>query len=144
MKFHRSLSNIPKKIVQRSKYMTFEWLLKEHHGQYSVGFREVYETKESEEVSCMAILYYYPQLDSTNNKKIIHLTLFFVGSKQDLSDGLFHWIHDDICELVKIKEGDYYRVSGNPFSIIYSEVCFLKELPILEYYTHGDYSCELM
>ncbi len=122
--------------------MTYEWVLKESNGQALIGFHEIYETDKEEDVSCLALLYYFPQLDSTNNERIVHLNLFFVGSKQELTDGKFHWIHNDICELAKAKETEYFRIPGKQLSIIFSEVYFVDKLPKFEYYKHGDFGIE--
>lgn len=122
--------------------MTYEWHLKEKHGQLSTGFHEVYESEDEIEESYLALINYLPQIDSINDKRIVHVTLFIANSKHKLSDGKFHWLHDDIGNLIKEKESTYFREESASLSIFFTEIFFVNELPNIEYYSHGDYGIQ--
>lgn len=81
--------------------MTYVWHLKEQNGQHSIGFHEIYVAEDNTE-SYLALINYLPQLESSNNEKIAHVTLFIAGDKQKMTDGRFHWIHDDIGVLITV------------------------------------------
>lgn len=72
----------------------------------------------------------------------VFIKLFFEGQQSDITDGLFHWLYDDICEIVKSNEVMMYPHKTMPLSFLLTQTFLLEKLPNLEYLTHGDYACE--
>ena len=76
--------------------MNYIWEKALKEGQKAIGFVEVY-TSEIKEKNVKAIINYLPQFPDSNDQKDAHITLFFEGQQTDITDGLFHWMYDDIC-----------------------------------------------
>jgi len=119
--------------------MIYKWNLKEQHGQLSIGFHEVYEAEGERAESYLVLINYLPQLDSINNERVVHTTLFIANSDHKITDGKLHWIHDDLGALIKEKESTYFEKESAPPSIFFTEIHFVEEIPNIKYYSHGDY-----
>jgi hypothetical protein len=122
--------------------MTYKWRLKEYHGQPSTGFHEVYESTGEWEESYLALINYLPNIDSVTNERIVHATLFIANSGHKITDGKFHWIHDDIGNLIKENKSTYFGEEISSPSTFFTEIYFVDELPNINYYTHGDFGIQ--
>jgi hypothetical protein len=118
--------------------MNNTWEKALENGQESIGFVDVY-TSNVEGKKVKAIINYLPQFQDNNNNKQVHITLFFEGSKSDITDGLFHWIYDDICELIQENIDLRFTRKSEPLDFVYTQTFIVKNIPEFEHYTHGDY-----
>ena len=119
--------------------MNFDWQRKLKRGQVATGFIEIFETN-SKNVNIRAIINYFPQFDQFDKNKICSVIVFYECSKIEISDGFFHWINDDIIDLIKENESEYYSKDLNNFEFMMLQNYLCKKLPEIEYFSHGDYS----
>jgi len=119
--------------------MNYNWKKLIEEGQKTIGFLEVYETNV-ENIKIKAIINYLSNLDQFSNNKICNVTIIYACEKQDITDGIFHCVSDDICELITDQENIKFNKVLNKFETMFTQHFFLKELPKMTYFTHGDYS----
>jgi len=118
--------------------MNYEWTRTLEKGQRSKGYIEIYETI-AQNINIRAIINYYPKLNEFSNNKICNVTIFYTCEKKDITDGFFHWISDDICELISKQENLKYESGMNNFKTMFTQHFIVKKLPDMEYFSHGDY-----
>lgn len=123
--------------------MEYEWKKTLAEGQEPIGYIEIYETiakNDEKNINIRTIINYYPKLNEFSNNKICNVTIFYACEKKDITDSFFHWISDDICELISNQENTKYESGMNNFKTMFTQHFFGKKLPDMEYFTHGDYS----
>ena len=121
--------------------MDYEWKKIEKHGQPAIGFIEVYETITKYRVKVLAIINYFPQLPFSGYEQQATVTFYYEGAQETITDGLFHSINDDLCEIIKNNEEKMYPEKTEK-KIDHTQIQFylVDKLPKLSYFTHGDYS----
>jgi hypothetical protein len=121
--------------------MDYTWNLIDEQGQPPIGFIEMYESPTDGRAKILAIINYFPQLPDSNYEKEATITLFYEGAKETITDGYFHWILNDLSEMITINEDKRYPQKTSK-KIEYSQIQFyiVEKLPQLKYYTHGDYA----
>ena len=62
-----------------------------------------------------------------------------LGEKEDLTDGLFHWIYDDIGRIIKQKEDEYFEQNSEILDIMITQTLIVDKMPQIELISHGDY-----
>ncbi len=123
------------------KYETeYEWNLLFEKGQQSFGRVEIY-IATIEGFNVKVIINYLPQFISNSKHRDAHVTLFFQGDKKNITDGLFHWIYDDIGRIIKSFEDTIYNKDSKPIEYMLTQLFTVSKLPEFEYFTHGDFSC---
>ncbi len=120
------------------KKFTYEWEKIEDRGQLAKGFVQIY-VSNADGHNLKAIINYLPQLPDSDQKKRAHVSLFFEGKKENLTDGMFHWIYDDIYELIKLHENDKFKAS-EPIEHFITQTLLLDKIPDFSLLSHGDYS----
>jgi len=118
--------------------MDYEWIVKKIEGQPAIGYEFICESKTNN-IPVMAAIYCFPKLDQFGSHKIATVTIFWECNKSDITDGFFHWVLDDIGQIIKDKEKSIFDESLNPIEIMLTQQFFCKKLPNVEYFTHGDY-----
>jgi hypothetical protein len=121
-----------------AKKFTYEWEKIEDKGQPAIGFVQIYVSSANGH-NLKAIINYLPQFPDSDQKRRAHVTLFFEGKKENLTDGMFHWIYDDIYELIKLYESDKFKDS-EPIEQFMIQTLVLDEIPDFSLLSHGDYS----
>ncbi|GGZ39343.1 hypothetical protein GCM10007049_35910 [Echinicola pacifica] len=61
------------------------------------------------------------------------------GLPDGYTDGMFHWIYDDIYELVKLHENDTFKGS-KPIEHILTQTLLFDQIPDFSLLSHGDYA----
>lgn len=118
--------------------MDYEWSVKKIEGQPAIGYNFICETKAND-IPIMAAICSLPKLDQFGSNKIATVTVFWKCKKSDITDGFFHWVLNDIGEIIKEKEMTIFDGSLNPIEIMFTQQFFCNNLPNLQYFTHGDY-----
>ena len=95
----------------------------------------------ADSLEILAILSYSPILPISPKEKHIVALLFIKGEKSNLTDGQFHWIHDDLAEIVENRCGNIYAETGS-VEFYLTNVLFVDELPNIDYFSHGTYSLQ--
>ena len=124
--------------MRKGIHMNYTWRKTFEKGQNAIGFIEVY-TSVIKGRNVTAIVNYLPQFPDSSYQKDAHITLFFEGQRADITDGLFHWMYDDICEIVKSNEEMKYQASARALSYLLTQTFLVEKMPDFEYFTHGDY-----
>ena len=65
--------------------------------------------------------------------------IFWNCKKSEITDGFFHWVMDDIGELIKENEKNLFDSELKNIELIMSQQFFCEKLPEIEYFTRGDY-----
>jgi hypothetical protein len=124
--------------MRKGVNMNYSWRKTLEKGQKAIGFLEVYiSVIEGRNVA--AIVNYLPQFPDSNYQKDAHITLLFEGQRTDITDGFFHWMYDDICDIVKSNEKMKYQESAKSLSYLLTQTFLVDKIPDFEYLTHGDY-----
>jgi len=87
-----------------------------------------------------AVISFFPQITGRSNQKQVNVCLFFEGEKADLTDGLFHWIYDDIGEIVKRKEGEYFDGNAEELEYMITQTLLVDRMPQFDLISNGDYA----
>ena len=119
--------------------MNYEWELASKRGQKGIGYVEVHNTV-AEGHHIKAIISYFPQITGRPNQKHVNVCLLFEGKKRDLTDGLAHWIYDDLGEIAKQKENDYFERNSEVLEYMITQTFILDRIPQLELIANGDYT----
>jgi hypothetical protein len=121
--------------------MDYTWDRIEIHGQSAIGFIEIYKSDTDGKAKILATINYFPQLPFSDYKKEATITLFYEGTKESITKGFFHWILDDLSEIIQNNEDKMYPQKTDK-KIEYSQIQFytVDKLPKLNYFTHGDYT----
>jgi hypothetical protein len=121
--------------------MNYRWEKIEGHGQSAIGFLEIYKSEIDNQASILAVINYLPQLPFSNYEKNATITLFYEGTVGSITDGYFHWILDDLSEIIRNNENKMFPNKTDK-KIECSMVQFytVSKLPELNYFTHGDYA----
>lgn len=118
--------------------MNFKWTVSKKQGQSGIGF--VFECKAIDaNIPVSALVYCFPNLNQFGNNKIANVTIFWQGTKTEVTDVFFHWVLDDIGEIIKNDEINLFDGNSLPFDLMMTNQYFVKELPDVTYFTHGDY-----
>lgn len=120
--------------------MDYDWIKILDEGQRPIGYIEVYETTAENDIKIRAIITYYPDLNQFSKNRICNVTILFVCEKKDITDGFWHWVLDDITELISNQEEMKFDKEMKKFETMFTQQFFVKELPEMIYFTHGDYS----
>jgi hypothetical protein len=59
---------------------------------------------------------------------------------EEMTDGLFHWIYDDLSNIVKSKEDAYFEASATNLQYIITQTLAIDRMPELQLFSHGDYA----
>ncbi len=118
--------------------MNYIWNRVFEKGQESTGFVDIYSSNV-EGKNVKAIVNYLTQLPDNDNNKKVHVTLFFQGTKSDVTDGLFHWMYDDICQSVKENSRQKFKRESKPLDQISTQTFIVKNIPEFEHFSHADY-----
>jgi len=123
--------------------MNFSWNKIEEYGQPASGFLEMYKSDTGNRGKILAIINSFPQLPFSNYEKHVTITIFFDGIKALITDGFFHWVLDDLSDIIKGNEPHFFQEKTDK-KLEHSQVqfYFVSKLPDLEYFTHGDYALE--
>jgi hypothetical protein len=119
--------------------MDYNWEKKLDVGAPHKGYVEIYETV-TDRAKVRAIINYLPNLNQFSNNKICHTTLLLTCQKDDITDGYFHWILDDICDLIVLQENIKFPAGMLDFKTMFTQHFFVNELPEMIYFNNGDYS----
>ena len=121
--------------------MDYIWSKIEEHGQPAIGFIEIYKSDTDGKANILAIINYFPQLPFSDYEKHATITLYYEGTKNSITDGFFHWILDDLSEIIRNNEDKNFSQKTEK-RIEHSQIQFyiVDKLPDLTYYTHGDYA----
>ena len=118
--------------------MTFNWTVSAKQGQPAIGF--VFECKSNDaNVPVLALVYCYPNINQFGNNKIANVTVFWQGTKTKVTKSFFHEVLADIGEIIKNDEINLFDGNSLPFDLMMTNQYFVKELPDVTYFTHGDY-----
>jgi len=121
--------------------MNYSWQKTLSKGQKEIGYIEIYETVANN-ISIRAIISYFPNLNQFNNNKICSVSIAYSCKNSDVTSGFFHSINNDITQLIQSNEDICFESTMNKFEFMMTQQFFVKKLPELEYYTHGDFSTE--
>lgn len=121
-----------------SKKFTYNWEKVEDRGQPAIGFVQIY-VSSADGHNLKAIINYLTQFPESDQKKRAHVTLLFEGKKENLTDGMFHWIYDDLYELIKLHESDKFK-DYEPIEHFMTQTLVLDKIPDFTLLSHGDYS----
>ena len=121
--------------------MDYEWKKIEEHGQPTIGFIEVYKTVIEFQAKILAVINYFPQLPFSEYEQQATVTFYYEGAKETLTDGLFHSINDDLCEIIVNNEEKMFPQKTKK-RLDHTQIQFyiVDKLPKLNYYTHADYA----
>jgi hypothetical protein len=119
--------------------MNYKWGLKLTEGQQSHGYVQVFETT-AEDINIRAIINYFPKLNEFGENKICSVTVTYACKKINITDSFFHSINDDILKLIQNEENQKFEPSLKKFEIMILQNFLVEELPVMEYFSHGDYS----
>jgi len=119
--------------------MNYEWELASKKGQKGIGYVEVHSTIAKDH-HVRAVISFFPQITGRSNQKQVNVCLFFEGEKADLTDGLFHWIYDDIGEIVKQKEGEYFVNNSEKLEYMVTQTLLVDRMPQFDLISNGDYA----
>lgn len=118
--------------------MDYEWNLKAKNGQPAIGYQLIYETI-ADGIPILTTIYCFPKLDQFGNNKIASVSVFWNCDENDITDGFFHWVLDDIGDLIKANENTLFDSQLNKIEIMFTQQFYCKTLPNIDYFTHGDY-----
>lgn len=121
--------------------MTYEWeevFLKQSENKRTIGIFKSF----AEPFEVMAILSFTPISIYYPKEKHVEAVVFIKGDQKNLTDGKFNWIHHDLEEIIKDKSKNIYpeNLLEIPYDFYSTNVFFVQELPVLDYFTHGDFS----
>lgn len=119
--------------------MNYTWTKQIEKGQRAIGYIEIYTTNANG-IHIKAIINYFPNLEQFAKNKVCHATVFFESEKQNITDGFFHWIYDDLLYLVSTQENVKFETGTNDFNMMITQTFITRKLPVFGYFTHGDYS----
>jgi hypothetical protein len=121
--------------------MDYKWEKIEDHGQPAIGFIEIYKSDLDNKANALAVINYFPQLPSRGYEQEATITLYYDGTKDSISDGFFHWIFNDLSEIIANNEEKMFQEKTGK-KIKHSQIQFfiVDKLPNLIYYSHGDYA----
>lgn len=120
------------------KKFNYKWKKIEDRGQKPIGFIQIFSSQANDH-NVRVIINYLPQFPDSDQKRRIHVTLFFEGKKEELTDGMFHWIYDDVHELTKLHENDKFKES-EPIEHILTQTLLFDQIPDFKLLSHGDYT----
>ena len=118
--------------------MNYKWNVKKIEGQPAIGYEFICEAIAND-IPVLSTIYCFPKQDEFGNHKIATVTIFWECERKDISDGFFHWVLDDIGQVIKEKENKLFDISLDNIEIMLTQQFFCKKIPELEYFTHGDY-----
>lgn len=119
--------------------MDYNWTIEKENGQPDIGY--VFKcTTNADGIQILATVYCFPKLDQFANNKIASVSVFWECEKEKITDGFFHWIMNDIYEIIKCNENSLFDKSLNPLDMAMTQHFFVPKLPNLQYFTHGDYA----
>ena len=119
--------------------MNYKWNVSKHEGQAAIGYVFSCETI-AENIPVMAMINCFPKVNQFGNNKIASIVIFWECNKDKVTDGLFHWVMDDVGEIIKNNECCLFDNSLQKFDSMMSQHYFVEKLPKLTYFTHGDYA----
>ena len=118
--------------------MNYEWERASERGQKGVGYVEVYNTTaKGHRIS--SVISFLPQITDHSNKRQVNVCLFFEGKKVELTDGFFHWIYDDIGDIVQEKESEYFNSGSEALEYMITQTLIVDRMPQLDLVSNGDY-----
>ena len=126
---------------EKEKAMNYEWDNIVSEGQPGEGYCDVYNAIV-DSISVRIIVSYFPNLKQFNKNKVCSVTAFYACHKKEITSGKFHWIMDDVVELIQEVESERYEPSMSKFNVMMTQHFFVKEMPDMEYSTHGTYSAK--
>ena len=104
-----------------------------------VGYVEVYNTTaKGHRIS--AVISFLPQITGHSNQRQVNVCLFFEGKKVELTDGFFHWIYDDIRDIVQEKENEYFNSDSEALEYMITQTLIVDRMPQLDLVSNGDYA----
>ena len=121
--------------------MDYNWTLKKQSGQPALGYHRIYETN-AEEVPVLVTIYCLPKLDVLGNKKIATVSVFWGCNEGRITDGFFHWVCNDIGELIKNDEKQLFDNSiPEDIEVMFTEHYYFEDgkIPSFKFLSHGDY-----
>ena len=110
-------------------------------GQKAIGYIEKYAAVV-EGMPIQAIVNYLPEFPSRGKQREAHLTLIVEGVREQITDGLFHRILDDLTDMLVSKQTDFYRDDTVPLKYAFTQWFLVETMPDIQYFTHGEYACE--
>ncbi len=121
--------------------MDYKWNKVINAGQKAIGYIDIYETN-AKGIDIRAIVNFYPNIEQFGDNRICNTTILYSCSKSDITDAFFHFINDDIIKLIQGEETEKFDSTTKKFELMMTQQFFVKELPEMDYFTHGDYSAE--
>lgn len=121
--------------------MNYEWRRVSARGQRGVGNAEVYNTTANGH-RISAVISFLPQITGRSNQRQVNVCLFFEGRKVDLTDGLFHWIYDDIGDIVQERESEYFDIDSEELEYMITQTLTVDRMPQLDLVSNGDYAID--
>lgn len=118
--------------------MIYEWKKSSKRGQKGVGYVEVHRASVKSN-NIHAVISFLPQYTNDEPKrKDVNVCLLFEGKKENLTKGLFHSIFQDIGEIVKNKEGEFFEGSQELRPMI-TQTLIVDKVSEMELISNGDY-----
>lgn len=120
--------------------MNYNWKIGEYEGQPMIGYTFVCAS-EVENIAVSATIYCFPNLNEFGTNKIAAVTVFWQCDKQQITDGIFHAVMEDIGEIIKNDANTLfdYKLSS-VFKLMMSQHFCVEQLPNLNLYDFGDYT----
>lgn len=115
---------------------TWERILEE--GQKAIGYLDIYTTVFQGN-NVKAVINYMPQFPKNSFKKDAHITLYYEGTKSELTDSKLMDIFNDILDIIRTNEANKYPEAANQLSYVLTQVFIVDRIPNIEYYSHGDF-----
>ena len=87
-----------------------------------------------------AVISFLPQITGRSNQRQVNVCLFFEGKKVELTDGFFHWIYDDIGDIVQEKESEYFNSDSEALEYMITQTLIVDRMPQLDLVSNGGYA----
>lgn len=107
-------------------------------GQAAYGYVEVYQNEEPKGKRTAVIVYYMPEGLKEHPNARISVTILTELPKDEITDGTFHEIMNDIVDIVKANAAQCFKHPGNAH---YMDTCtmHISNINGICEFTHGDY-----
>lgn len=117
------------------------WSLISKKGQEGIGYVEIYQATV-ETHKAIAVVSYLPQFTDSSKERNVNVCLMFEGQKADITKGLFYEMYNEIGDLVKDKEDEYFTKNKEKLNVIITQTLLLDKMPDFDLLTNGDFSIE--
>ena len=117
------------------------WSLVKKRGQDGIGYVEIYKSVVKGHKT-LAIISYLPQFTNSSKERNVNIVLMFEGQDSDITKGLFYGMYDELGEIVKSKEDDYFKRNKEKLEVVITQTLVIDKMPSVNLLSHGDFSIE--